>query len=398
MDELPVLTSAAVGEDPRDAHRPVAVGVVVNVVGGYSRGVLRGVASYAAGRGWRLGVAGVNVAAVQPEARRWDGILAQIPADAGGERLVAACKEAEVPLVNISSAVAAAGIPSVVSDDGMVGRIGAEHLLRLGIRRLAFFGPDQRAFVELRHRGFMGRCREAGVPADALGDRGGLTAFVRAGGGGVMACNDRAALEVLDVCREVGRRVPEEVAVLGVDDDDLLQSLAYPPLSSVNTARDRVGFEAAAMLDRLMSAGRGGLGMIAGGNEAMRVLVAPKGVVARRSTDTLAIADRDVAEAARFIHANAGRPITVEDVVRAGTVSRRQLERRFRVALGRSMLEEITRCRVDRARQLLAETDLTLEQVAMGSGFASGSYFSVVFKRATGQTPQRFRELQRLVH
>lgn len=398
MDELPVLGMMSGVGGLHDAHRPVAVGVVVNVVGGYSRGVLRGVAGYAAGRGWRLGVAGVNVAAVEPETRGWDGILAQIPADSGGERLVVACRDAGVPLVNISSAVAASGIPSVVSDDGMVGRIGAEHLLRLGVRRLAFFGPDQRAFVELRHRGFMGRCHEARVHVEALKDRGGLLAFVREGGGGVMACNDRAALEVLDVCREVGRRVPEEVAVLGVDDDDLLQSLAYPPLSSVNTARDRVGFEAAAMLDRLMSAGRGGGERIVTGGGEMRVLVAPKGVVARRSTDALAIADREVAEAARFIHANAGRQITVEDVVRAGTVSRRQLERRFRVALGRSMLEEITRCRVDRARRLLAETDLTLEQVALGSGFGSGSYLSVVFKRITGQTPQRFRDLQRLVH
>lgn len=398
-----------------------SVGVVVNAVGGYSRGVLRGIASYAAARGWRIGVAGVNTRAVDPASGVWSGVLAQVGDDAAGRRLVEGCRSAGVPLVNISGALWEPSVPTVVSDDHQVGRLGADHLLRIGRRRLVFYGPDPRAFVERRRLGFVERARESGAWVGCVVNEQGLqghlagagsggTAAAELAGLGVMACNDRIALDVLEWCRRLRRRVPEDVAVLGVDDDDLLQSLADPPLSSVNTARDRVGFEAAAMLDRLMRDGNPHEPSLqeretgsAGGWQARsevgrpvpRVLVAPKGVVSRRSTDLTAVRDRDVADAMRFIHSHAGRPITVDDVVSGVAVGRRQLERKFRFVLGRSVLEEITRCRVERARQLLGETELTLEQVAFASGFTSASYFSVVFKRRTGTTPQRFRETYR---
>jgi LacI family transcriptional regulator len=236
------------------------------------------------------------------------------------------------------------------------------------------------------------RAGDASVEARLVTDEVQLIQILKGGGQlpkpmGIMGCNDRAALTVLDACRPLGLRVPDDIAVLGVDDDDLVQALAYPPLSTVNTARDRVGFEAAAMLERLMSNTEP--------NAPRVVLVAPKGVVARRSTDATAIADMDVAEAARFIHAHAGRAISVEDVARAATVSRRQLERRFRAAMGHSLLAEITRCRVDRARQLLVDTELTLDQISRAAGFASASYFSVVFKREAGMTPQKYRDAYR---
>jgi LacI family transcriptional regulator len=279
---------------------------------------------------------------------------------------------------------------TAVTDDAAVGRRGAEHFLRAGHRVLVFYSPDRRAFAKVRYAGFAARCEEAGVEARLVEEAGELESALRERAGGplaVMGCNDRAALLALEACRAAGRRVPEDAAVLGVDDDDLVQALANPPLSSVNTARDRVGFEAAALLERMMSGERVDAGTV--------VRVAPKGVVARRSTDATAVSDADVAEAARFIHTHAGRGISVDDVAAAATVSRRQLERRFRSAMGHSLLEEITRCRVDRARQLLLDTELTLEQIARAAGFTSASYFSVVFKRATGQTPQRYRDAYR---
>jgi LacI family transcriptional regulator len=198
----------------------------------------------------------------------------------------------------------------------------------------------------------------------------------------VMACNDRSAVALLAVCRSAGLRVPEDVAVLGVDNDELMQSLANPPLSTINTARERIGFEAAAMLERLMQ------GKAIDGD---LVLVPPKDVITRRSTDALAINDPDVVAAARFIQHHAGRQIGVLDVARRATISRRQLERRFRDALGRTIHDEILRCRVDRARSLLIESDLTLPQVAMASGFAAASYFTTVFRRELGTTPGEFR-------
>jgi LacI family transcriptional regulator len=362
----------------------VVVGIVMNAVSGYSRGVLKGVASFAAARGWSLRVHGINEAEVDLEGKRWTGIIVQ----AATKAQVSVFSRARVPVVNISSSIPDVGLPTVINDDLAVGRIGADHLLRRGYRTLLFYAPDRRAFAKMRQEGFWQRAAEAGVEPSVVARDVDLAAALGESARplGVMGCNDRAALAVVESCRDLRLRVPEDVAVLGVDDDDLVQTLAYPGLSTVNTARDRVGFEAAKMLEQLLHrSGHGGT-----------LLVAPKGIVARKSTDAAAIADPDVAEAARYIHANAQRAISVTDVMRAVPMSRRQLERRFRAVMGRTMLEEITRCRVDRARQLLIDGDLTLEQVALSSGFASASYFSVVFKRLAGETPLRFRELHRM--
>lgn len=373
-----------VGSEKPD-RRVVRVAVIINNVGGYSRGVLRGVASYANARAWVCRVQGVNVVDLVAEIERVDGLIIQAatPEQAGLlERL-------PVPAVNVSSALGLKRVPSVVSDDPAVGRVGADHLIRLGHIRFAFFCADDRQYAQLRYEGFKKRLAEEKREAAMLIGERELPGLL--GGGAyplaVMAANDRSALLVLDACRERGLRVPEDVAVLGVDDDELMQSLAHPPLSSVNTARDRIGFEAAAMLESLMSKKRVASDL---------VQVAPQGVIARKSTLTSAVDDPDVAETMRYIHANAGRPISINDIARVAAVSRRQLERRFRATLGRSIHDELHRCRMDRAQRLLLDTGLTLPQVSLACGFTSPAYFSTVFKRDAGQTPQQFREANRM--
>lgn len=365
------------------------VGVVVNTVGGYSRGVLRGITTFAAARAWTLRVVGVNENEIDTSGRKWQGIVVQ----ASTPEQAARFRSLPIPAVNISSSVADSGLPTVITDDAAVGRLGADHFVRSGYRTLAFYAPDSRAFSISRHQGFSRRTAEAALTTVHLADAAALDEALRSLPKplAIMGCNDRAALAVLDACRSLSLKVPDDVAVLGVDDDDLVQALAYPPLSTVNTARDRVGFEAAALLDELMSSHQK-----TPVERPKTLLVSPKGLVTRRSTDATALADPDVAEAARFIHAHSGRPISVEDVVAAVALSRRQLERRFQLALGRSILDEIIRCRIHRARQLLIDTELTLEQVAFASGFASASYFSVVFKRETQSTPQQFRSAYRV--
>lgn len=369
------------------------VGVVMNAVSGYSRGVLKGIATFASTRGWRLRVVGVNEEQLDLAGKRWAGIIVQASTRKEADRFAG---KARIPVVNISSSVPDTGLPTVINDDPAVGRLAADHLVRLGYRTLVYYAPDRRAFAKMRQDGFAARCAEAGVVATVVVREQDLASSLSSlpKPAGVMGCNDRAALGVVEACRDLRLRVPEDVAVLGVDDDDLVQTLAYPGLSTVNTARDRVGFEAAKMLDALMREGAGARGH--GGAEVKRLLVAPKGIVGRKSTDVAAIADAEVAEAARFIHANAARAISVDDVMRAVPMSRRQLERRFRAVMGRTMLDEIIRCRVDLARQLLIDGDLTLEQVALASGFASASYFSVVFKKVAKDTPLRFRETHRV--
>jgi LacI family transcriptional regulator len=181
--------------------------------------------------------------------------------------------------------------------------------------------------------------------------------------------------------------VPDQIAVLGVDNDDLIQSLASPPLSSIGTATEQIGFEAAALLDRLMEKGTFKISI-----KTSTAKIPPTGIITRRSTDLTAVADAEVAEALRFIRQHATGPIGIEQVMQNSTVSRRQLERRFRAILGRSLLDEIRRCRIERARQLLLETDLTIPQIATASGFSSASYLTVVFGEMVGETPGHFRK------
>jgi LacI family transcriptional regulator len=203
---------------------------------------------------------------------------------------------------------------------------------------------------------------------------------------GILAAYDIRGQRVLDACRGAGLAIPDEVAVLGVDNDELLCELASPPLSSVMPNTLRTGYEAAALLDRMM---RG---------EAVRPvahLIPPVGVVARQSTDVLALEDRAVAQAVRFIREHACEGINVGDVLQGVTLSRRVLEQRFRRLLGRTPREEILQVRLARVKQLLTETDLTLYQVAERTGFEHVEYLSVVFKRETGRTPRQFRTAAR---
>ena len=365
---------------PPDNRRRPVIGVIVNTVGGYSRGVVRGITSYAFARAWTCRVEGVNRRDVAGAMSEFDGVIAQ----AATPEQAAALTAARIPLVNVSSAVPQTGLPSVASDDVAVGRLAADYFLRRGYRHFLYLASDKRLFVKLRHDGFRARLLESQLDCDVV-DRPRdlarkLTTMQKPLA--VMGCNDLAALSALDTCRAEKLRVPEQVAVLGVDNDDLVQSLAYPPLSTVNTARQRIGFEAAAMLERLM---RG---------EAITdspLRLAPAGVITRQSTETLAVQDEDVADALRFIHANAGRPIGIADVLADLPLSRRQLERRFRDAVGRSIHDEIFRCRIDRAKQLLLDTELALPQVALASGFTSASYFSTAFIKSAGMTPGKFR-------
>jgi LacI family transcriptional regulator len=177
--------------------------------------------------------------------------------------------------------------------------------------------------------------------------------------------------------------VPEEVAVVGVDNEEIFCELCNPALSSVAPDAERIGYQAAELLDQLMS-GQAPL--------SQRILIDPLHIVTRRSSDTLAIKDRTVAAALRFISEQALHGCTVTEVVNFARVSRSFLERRFRQHLKRSPQAEIRRVQVSRIKQLLTETDFTLERISELSGFEHPEYMSVVFKRLSGQTPGQYRK------
>jgi LacI family transcriptional regulator len=279
-------------------------------------------------------------------------------------------------------------------DTRAIGCAAAEHLLQLKGRTCAYVGDETPAgrFVQ---RGFVDRLRKAGrdtlsappgfnrpyveEPNSAARATAWLNALPKPAA--VFAFHDALAHRLADACRDAGLRVPEDVAVLGCLNDEFLCTAAHPPLSSVSVPLPALGYEAARVLDALMG----------GAPAPARIELPPLGVVTRRSTDPAAVADPDLAAALRFIRERCTDRIGVKDVTAASGLSRSSLERRFRAALGRSPLAELLRERVDRAKHLLAETDLSVKEIARTAGFHDARHLSVTFRQKAGVSPVKFR-------
>jgi LacI family transcriptional regulator len=295
------------------------------------------------------------------------------------------------------------GVPYIATDDEAVARLAVGHFLERGFRHFAFCGFPGADYSDNRSAGFERLVGEAGFachvyrpsrrprPAgtEAREQRGWTTEGEVTGWTealpkpvGLLACNDIRAQQVLTTCRAIGVAVPDEVAVLGVDNDEVLCDLADPPLSSVVPDTHRVGYEAASLLERMMA-----------GEPAPEAVqaVSPLGVVTRRSTDVLAVEDRAISSAVRFIREHACEGITVDDVLAGLPLSRSVFERRFARIFGRTPKAEIMRTQLDRVKRLLAETDLPLKQIASRTGFRYPEYMSTAFKERTGQTPGQYR-------
>ena len=200
----------------------------------------------------------------------------------------------------------------------------------------------------------------------------------------MLTCNDIRGLQVLDACRRIALPVPERVAVLGVDNDVVLGELSDPPLSSIDQDLERIGYEAAALLDGLMNGEPAPPGP---------VLVKPVGVVSRRSTDAVAIDDPDVAIALRLIRQHACDQIGIDFLAEHTNLSRRVLQRRFKAVTGRTLQEQIHDARLERIKQMLSETDLKLDSIAHRSGFNYIGYMCSFFKNRTGMTPGEYRRI-----
>ncbi len=312
-------------------------------------------------------------------------------------RLARMLANAGIPVVDLSDFHASFGVARIESDHAAIGRLGADHLLERGFTRFAFCGFSDQAWSVQRREGFLARLGEVGHSCDVwespwpeprshpwereqaqIGQW--LSRLARPVG--LMACNDMRGQHVLDACQRVDVAVPEEAAVIGVDDDSVLCNLCHPPLSSIVPNAERVGYEAAALLDRLMSGHAPPVDPL---------LIPPTGVATRQSSDVLAIDDPLVASAVRFIRERACQGCSMKDLLRQVPMSRSLLERRFRHYLGRSPQAEIRAVQLKRVRQLLAESDLSLDQIAPLAGYAHPEYMSVVFKRETGVTPGQYR-------
>ncbi|HPA18827.1 MAG TPA: substrate-binding domain-containing protein [Verrucomicrobiae bacterium] len=359
--------------------------------------LLHGISDYAQQHGcWTLSFSPESLFVPLRNLRGWhgDGVLALLPNDAE----VRAAKALRLPVVNLSGALATTGLPRVVADYRMIGCLAAEHLLERGFQRFGFYGLEDRWHSCERRDGFIGRLRKEGLGCSVLEVPSGFTTprpwrfWVKPLQSwlpklkppvGILAVHDPRAALLVEACFALGLRVPDDVAVVGIDNDPLACEFARVPLTSVSRNDRRVGFEAAALLDRLMD------GHPAPGHD---VFIPPDGVVRRHSTDTLAIEDPEVKRLVRFVEENVNMPFGVERLEGMVSFSRRSLEQRFRACLRTTPYDYILRARVRRAEDLLISDDYrSLGHVAQSCGFADTRRFRLVFQQVTGTTPTKYR-------
>jgi LacI family transcriptional regulator len=373
------------------------IGLVFDYGTGYCRGVLRGIKQYAVARPhWVLIPAVATQRAVRGLANlNIDGLITWVFRSSVDE-MVSAMKK---PCVTVCGVMPDRNSPRVGPDDFLMGQLAAKHLLDCGIRHFGFIGHTQHAGATRRESGFRHTIERAGFTVNRYHERGphqfdssvqdwapsqsfrrwvlSLPRQV-----GVSTFYDFLGLRLSETCRELGLHVPEDLAIVGMGNDDLLCELARPSLSSVAVPTEQIGYQAAALLDRLIDGAA---------PPRCPILIPPVEVVARQSSDILAVGDADVMAALRWIREKGHMPIRVGDVLRHVPLSRRSLEQKFRKVLHRGISEEIRRGHMERARSLLASTDLPMPVLAERAGFSNARHLSVVFRQETGLSPTAYR-------
>lgn len=371
---------------------------------GYGRGLLRGIADYVRVHGpWSIYLQRHHLFDATPawlKDWRGDGIIARVE----NRHIARSLRRRGLPVVDLRGRLPGLDMPAILTDDAAGARVAAAHLLERGFRQFAYCGFVGTPYSDERSRVFNRVVAEAGfrcftyeppvrlrgrhpekteIEGRLLGEEH-VVRWLRKLPRpiGLMACNDARGQQVLNACRDLGIEVPAEMAVVGVDNDDVICDLCDPPLSSVSPNTAKIGYEAAALLDRMMR-----------GEAAPRqpIYIEPAGIVTRRSTDVLAFENADVTAALHFIRDRACEGISVEDVLAHVSVSCSALERQFRRILKRTPKAEIVRVQLDRVKLLLAETVWPLKKVAFEAGFRHTEYMCAVFKSKFGQTPGQYR-------
>lgn len=291
-------------------------------------------------------------------------------------------------------------VPSVDVDDARVGQLAASHLLGLGLHQFAFLG-ETTDYGRQREQAFRAKVENSGYECFTYFQR---TSLVRKyiehwheaeaelvswlqslpKPIGIFAAHDPSGRLLAETCRALSIRIPEQVAIVGANNDTHVCGMTYPPLSSIEIPWDQIGYESAMLMERLLAN--------PASVEQEPLLVAPTRVVPRRSSDFLSVANPMLARALEFIHEHATTGLNVKDLVQQLRVPRRTLERTFREVLGRSIHEEIMRTRLDAAKEMLARADLSIDQIAEYSGFGRNERFSVNFRKWEGMTPRHYRK------
>ncbi len=384
-------------------HRRLKVALLIESSRAYGRGLLRGVAAYIrAHRPWSTYVAPRGLTEPLPrwlKAWKGDGILARI----NDRRMAELIQETGLPAIDLRGCAPDSRIPTLGVNAVSVARLAFEHLRERGLRHFAFCSAaPQYHFFDERGVEFERMASEAGCSFGIFPTSNNIRPATNWDEEqqqlanwvaqlpkpvGILASHDERGVDLLNACQDLQIAVPDDVAVIGVDNDEVMCELANPPLSSVDPNTERIGYRAAELLEQVM----------AGKLHLSDTRLEPGGIVARRSTDVLAMNDPEIAAAMRFIHEHACDGINVEDVLQHTRLSRRTLERRLAELFGRSPRDEILRLRVERVKQLLVETNHPLSRIADLAGIIHPEHLGRLFRRVTGQTPGEYRQAMRAI-
>ncbi|MCF6314216.1 MAG: XylR family transcriptional regulator [Verrucomicrobiales bacterium] len=363
----------------------------------YGRGLLRGIIRYQQEHGpWSIYFKPHGLHDPSPSwLAKWngDGILARIDNRAMADAVLSA----KVPAIDLRASLRNLNLPNVGIDNHLVVKLAVEHFLERGHRHFAFYGTPkgEHYYQDLRSSSFVDALSVQGFSCSVFEhssaalsweqEQSHLATWLQAllKPVAIMTCHDDRGQQLLDACLRASLRVPDDIAILGVDNDPFLCNLSTPPLSSIDVNSSNIGYQAAAQLDQMMQ-----------GKKIHNQLayLAPRGIVTRQSTDVMAINDPHVVQFMRLIRSHACTGSSIEELLKQVPVSRSALFRRFKKILGRSPKEELTRVRIERAKELLRETSLSVADIADRIGYAESKYFIEVFSRSVKTTPLRYRK------
>lgn len=389
--------------------RNLTIAFVVPTVGLNTRRILKGISRYIMiNPAWHLRLAcgdSKNLLPVLAKAGI-DGAFISVQTERLNENLI----EMKLPCIALQCLNIPKGIPYLTADSFNAGKIVAEHFLERGFRNFAYYSLSNVIWSQQRMEGFRGRLKEAGYSTsiynvNAKGNSAkdwqiGRT-WIKGFDGplnwlkslrkpvALMTCDDGVGYDLIEAAGEAGIRIPENVAIVGMDNDEALCNAIKPPLSSIDANTEQAGFEAAELLNAMII-----------GKEPITsraVLARAVSVVVRQSSDILAINDPSVAAAVHFIRTRFNSLIQVADVVEAAALSRRALEKKFRQILNRSILDEIMRVRIEHICELLLKSSMSIDQIAASSTFVSTSHLIRAFKKHKGMPPRTFRKINGVV-
>lgn len=376
------------------------VAVLVETSRGHGRQIIDGIARYSAEHGpWSLRLEPRNLNDPPPrwlKTWRGDGIIVRCESAA----MAKAVQATGLPVIDVRGTVPEAGIPLVGVNNDLIADAAFEHFQQRGFRHIAwcdFFGRA-RSWIDERRARLIQRARDAGIscsvfpvkrgtPKHASWSHREMAALMNwldqlPRPVAILACDDEQAHVVLNAARQLELRVPDDAAVLGIDNDEIFCRVSNPPLSSVDVNTIAIGYKAAEMLQRRME----------GRRVPAKTYLPPRGLVTRQSTDIVAVEAPEAAAALRFIRENACRPIDAANVADFLSVSRSTLDRYLQAAIGQSATAAIMQVRLSQVKADLANTDLPLTSIASRAGFASVQHLANLFRDRVGVTPGGYRK------